>query len=61
MERKFKAIYFKCTNLQKELITLRNEDKATNSLQEAMKLYVSLSSLEACVTKLEGSLQDSEK
>lgn len=51
----------KCTNLQKELITLWEEVEAANSLQEAVKLHDSPSTLAARVTKLEGSLRDGDK
>ncbi|CAI8584772.1 unnamed protein product [Vicia faba] len=57
----FEAMEMKCTNLQKELLVLHEEVKAANSLQEAVKVHVSLSSLVDRVTELKDALKDARE
>lgn len=58
---KAEAMELKYTNLQKYLITIRKEVEAANYLQDEVKVYNSLSTLMAHVSKHEGSLWDVEK
>lgn len=51
----------KCINLQKELITPWKIVEVAKSLQEAMKVCGSLSTLAARMIEQEGHLRDSEK
>lgn len=51
----------KYTNLQKELLTLREKIKAANSLQEAVKLHGHLSIMAAHFPELNGSLRNTEE
>ena len=51
----------KCLNLQKEIVALQEEVKATNSLKQDADKHGFPSVLATCVTGLEGSLEDAEK
>lgn len=51
----------RCSNLQMKLVTPREVVKATNSLQEALEIHDSPSSLVARLTKLKYYLKDAKK
>lgn len=58
---KVEAMELKFTNTQKDLFSLQEEVKDSNSLSEAMKVHGFPSTLTTCVSELEGSLQDTKK
>lgn len=60
-EGKVDALELRCTNFMTEILTLLDEDKATHSLCQQIKIHGSLLTLAAFITELEGSLKDAEE